>query len=219
MRQRVRVICLGFLSGYGLPVILLFSSGITGGEVPVNYMAFTGFLFPMSLGYAIVKHDLFDIDALIKRAAYYLALTTILTLAYIALLAVLNLLLHASDLTRSPCSHLALPLPSCCSSIPSKNSYKACSTACFFAYAIILRKFLSKPEVCWFRPCPSARFCPYCGTPFVTPLVSSTAAFFCRPRIAANMFQCTRAKENSDLFPNRLSRQYGTATKPCTHYI
>jgi len=102
VRQRVRVICLGFLSGYGLPVILLFSSGITGGEVPVNYMAFTGFLFPMSLGYAIVKHDLFDIDALIKRAAYYLALTTILTLAYIALLAVLNLLLHASDLTRSP---------------------------------------------------------------------------------------------------------------------
>jgi signal transduction histidine kinase len=106
-RQRIRIICLGFLSGYGLPVILLFSAGITGGAVSVNYMAFTGFLFPLSLGYAIVKHDLFDIDALVKRAAYYLALTTALTLSYVALLAVLNLLLHASDLIHSPLFPLA----------------------------------------------------------------------------------------------------------------
>lgn len=101
-RQRIRVICLGFLGGYGVPVILMFTSGVTGGEVAVNYMAFTGFLFPLSIGYAIVKHDLFDIDALLKRAAYYLTLTAVLTILYILLLAMLNFLLHASDLTRSP---------------------------------------------------------------------------------------------------------------------
>ena len=37
-------------------------------------------LFPVSLGYAIVKHDLFEIDAMLKRSLYYLTLTVILAL-------------------------------------------------------------------------------------------------------------------------------------------
>jgi signal transduction histidine kinase len=101
-RQRIRVILLGFLCGYAFPVILMVVSGVSGGDFAVNYIAFTAFLFPLSLGYAVVKHDLFEIDAFLKRGVFYLTLTVLLTGAYLVVLVVLNFVLHASELTRSP---------------------------------------------------------------------------------------------------------------------
>ncbi len=101
IRQRVRVLLLGFLGGYTLPGSVMLASGLTGGEVAVNYAGFTVFLFPLSIGYAIVKHDLFEIDALLKRGVFYLTLTATLTLAYIVLLAALNWTLQPSTFTQS----------------------------------------------------------------------------------------------------------------------
>lgn len=95
-RQRVRVILLGFLGGFAFPAAVMFASGITGGGVAVNYAGFTAFLFLLSLGYAIVKHDLFEIDALLKQGVYYLTLTALITLGYVALLAALNFTLRSS---------------------------------------------------------------------------------------------------------------------------
>jgi len=102
IRQRIRIILFGFCGGYAFPAALVLSSGVTGGEVAVNYMAFTAFLLPLSLGYAIVKHDLFEIDALLKRGVYYLTLTAVLTFAYLAFLAFLNLTLRSAEFTHSP---------------------------------------------------------------------------------------------------------------------
>src|SRR5215510_3177243 len=105
-RQRIRVILLGVLSGFAFPGVVMFASGVTGGGVAVNYAVFTVFLFPLSLGYAIVKHDLFEIEALLKRGVYYLTLTATLTFAYIAFLAIFGLTLRSSALIQSP----SLPL-------------------------------------------------------------------------------------------------------------
>ena len=80
---------------------------MTRGETAVNYAVFTIFVFPLSLGYAIVKHDLFEIDALLKRGAYYLTLTATLTFAYVLFVTTLNFLLHAS---HSPVVHLLFTL-------------------------------------------------------------------------------------------------------------
>jgi len=106
IRQRVRIIFLGFLSGFVFPAFLMFGSGISGGKVAVNYAVFTAFLFPLGVGYAIVKHDLFEIDALLKRGIYYLILTSILTVAFLIFLAALDLTLHHSEQARSPLFHL-----------------------------------------------------------------------------------------------------------------
>jgi signal transduction histidine kinase len=102
VRQRIRIILVGFSSGYAFPAALMLFSGISGGEIPVNYAAFTAFLLPLSLGYAIVKHDLFEIDALLKRSVYYLMLTAVLTVTYLALLALLNFTVSTAAFTRSP---------------------------------------------------------------------------------------------------------------------
>ena len=66
---------LGTLVGFALPSAIFVASAVSGGAVPVNTGAFTGFLFAVALAYAIVKHDLFEIDAMVKRGAYYLLLT------------------------------------------------------------------------------------------------------------------------------------------------
>ncbi len=94
VRQRIRVLLLGLLGGYAFPGILMFCSGITGGRVPVNYAGFTVLVFPLSIGYAILKHDLFEIDAMLKRGVFYLALTLTLTVSYLGFLGVLDLTLR-----------------------------------------------------------------------------------------------------------------------------
>ncbi len=106
IQQRIRVIILGFLGGFVFPALLMFGSGISGGKIAVNYAVFTAFLFPLSIGYAIVKHDLFEIDALLRRGIYYLILTSILTVAFLLFLAGLDFTLHHSEQARSPLFHL-----------------------------------------------------------------------------------------------------------------
>jgi signal transduction histidine kinase len=101
-RQRIRIIFLGFLGAFALPAALSSLSGLTGGGVAVNYSVFTMSLFPLSLGYAIVKHDLFEIDIVLKRAAYYLVLTAVLTLSYVVFLSGMNVFLRSSELAQSP---------------------------------------------------------------------------------------------------------------------
>lgn len=110
IRQRIRVVLLGFLGGFALPAGLMFASGVTGGDIAVNYGAFSAFLFPLSLGYAVVKHDLFDIDALLKRGVYYLTLTVTLSGGYLCFLTLLDLGLHSSEWARSPLFHLLFTL-------------------------------------------------------------------------------------------------------------
>jgi len=101
IRQKIRVVLLGFLSGFALPALLMLSSGVTGGSVAINYAGFTVILFPLSLAYAIVKHDLFEIDALLRRSVYYFTLTLTLTFTYLAFLTLLNFFFRSGDTTHS----------------------------------------------------------------------------------------------------------------------
>src|SRR5207249_1072151 len=100
-RQRVRVLTLGILFGIGLPSVVLVISAAVWGQVAMNTAAFTPFLFALSLAYAIVKHDLFEIDAMVKRGAYYLVLTGAVGAAYVGSVVVLNLVLEANAVTDS----------------------------------------------------------------------------------------------------------------------
>jgi signal transduction histidine kinase len=102
VRQRIRVLLLGFLCGFAFPGILMFYSGITGGQVAVNYAGFTVILFPLSIGYAIVKHDLFEIDALVKRSVYYISITATLAVAYLGFLGLTNWAVRSAQIAQSP---------------------------------------------------------------------------------------------------------------------
>jgi signal transduction histidine kinase len=100
-RQRVRIVTLGALFGYALPGIVLVSSAFRGGDVAMNLASYTPFLLALSMGYAIVVHDLFEIDAMVKRGAYYLVLTGAVGAAYVACVVLFDRALSADTVTQS----------------------------------------------------------------------------------------------------------------------
>jgi signal transduction histidine kinase len=89
-RQRVRMVTLGVLCGVAFPGALVLSSAISSGRLAVNVGTWTSVLFPLAVAYAIVKHDLFEIDAMMKRGAYYLLLTGAVGVAYAAAIILFN---------------------------------------------------------------------------------------------------------------------------------
>jgi len=99
VRQQIRVMTLGTLLGFAIPSVTFLASAVTGGSVPVNTAAFTGFLFALGLAYAVVKHDLFEIDAMVKRGAYYLLLTGAVGAAYMGAIVLFNLALPGAIAT------------------------------------------------------------------------------------------------------------------------
>ncbi len=93
VRQRFRTVTLGTLVGISVPGVIFLTSALTGGGVAVNVAGFTGFIFALAVAYAVVKHDLFEIDAMLKRGAYYILLTGAVAVAYAAAIALFNLAL------------------------------------------------------------------------------------------------------------------------------
>jgi signal transduction histidine kinase len=100
-RQRVRVVMLGTLCGFSIPGAIVLTSVAMGGGTAMNVGATTQFLFSLSLTYAILKHDLFDIDAMLKRAAYYVVLSALIAGAYIGAVVVFDAGLKARHITTS----------------------------------------------------------------------------------------------------------------------
>ena len=100
-RQRVRVMTLGTLFGFGVPGAVLVASAVVWGQVSMNIATFTPFLFALSIAYAIVKHDLLEIDAMVKRGAYYLLLTGAVGAAYMGAVVVFNSVLQQNAFTGS----------------------------------------------------------------------------------------------------------------------
>jgi signal transduction histidine kinase len=97
-RQRVRIVAVGVLLGLGLPGALAFVSALFGGTLAVNLGTLTPIIFALAVAYAIVKHDLFELDAMVKRGAYYLLLTGAVGVAYAAAVLLFNLALPGSVL-------------------------------------------------------------------------------------------------------------------------
>lgn len=109
-RQRTKVVGLGIVGGFGLPAVISLASGLSGSEVSFSFAGFTAPLFPVSLAYAIAKHDLFEIDTIIKRSVYYLSATFAITVAYALLIVTSNRALLGASFTQHPAFPLVFTL-------------------------------------------------------------------------------------------------------------
>ncbi|HYC56082.1 MAG TPA: ATP-binding protein [Candidatus Binatia bacterium] len=82
VRQRTLVVLLGSLGAF-LPTmifLLAFYGGIV--SLPFNFLAVPFMLFPLGIGYAVARHDLFDIDTVIKRTIVYATLSAFVFATY-----------------------------------------------------------------------------------------------------------------------------------------
>lgn len=67
-------------------------------------------LFPLSIGYTIVKHDLFAIDVIVRRTYGYVLSTASIVGAYALVVSTLNLAFQGSDVARSPAFSIGFAL-------------------------------------------------------------------------------------------------------------
>jgi sigma-B regulation protein RsbU (phosphoserine phosphatase) len=70
-------------------------------NVPWNFLAFFVVFFPASIAYAIVRHNLFDADAIIKRTVGYVAATVVVIGAYLGVSIMFNVYLGKYQLAQS----------------------------------------------------------------------------------------------------------------------
>jgi class 3 adenylate cyclase len=83
-RQRSRVILLGSAVAFLPPTIVMPLVLLAKIGVPFNLVVIPAFAFPMSVGYAIARHNLFDVDVYIKRALGYGSMTAVVGVGYLS---------------------------------------------------------------------------------------------------------------------------------------
>lgn len=82
-RQRVKVFMFAAAAAHAVPIALSLAGGFTGGQENWNYIALAGPLFPFAIGYATLRHDLLEIDEVVRRSLSYAIVTLIVTLTYV----------------------------------------------------------------------------------------------------------------------------------------
>jgi sigma-B regulation protein RsbU (phosphoserine phosphatase) len=104
-RLQSRVIFVGTILGFFIPALDLLSATLWGVAIfndPIVGFGVFFSLFPLSIGYTIVKHDLFAIDVIVRRTYGYLLSTGAIVATYAALVAVANVIFGTADAARSP---------------------------------------------------------------------------------------------------------------------
>jgi serine phosphatase RsbU (regulator of sigma subunit) len=103
-RLRSKLILLGLAITGLVPLVDFVSSAVFGIYLLPNFNFYLPFFifFPLSIAYSIVKHDLFDIDTIIKRTYGYLLTTGALAGMYGLFVLVANLAFGRYEITKSP---------------------------------------------------------------------------------------------------------------------
>jgi serine phosphatase RsbU (regulator of sigma subunit)/anti-sigma regulatory factor (Ser/Thr protein kinase) len=104
-RLQSRFIFIGTILGFLIPALDLLSGTLW--QVAIFSDPVLGFgvffsLFPLSIGYTIVKHDLFAIDVIVRRTYGYVLSTAAIVGAYAAMISIVNVAFGAADAARSP---------------------------------------------------------------------------------------------------------------------
>ena len=86
-RQRVKLLTLGVVAATAPGAFVAFHGALTGGQSSENVMGWSGLLLPGALAYAVLRTDLFEVDAILRRSVNYAILTALFALAYAAAIA------------------------------------------------------------------------------------------------------------------------------------
>lgn len=76
VRRRCQVVLLASMGGFLPTMVFLLAFYVGGVSLPFNFLAVPFVLFPVGIGYAVGKHDLFDVDTIVKRTIVYATLST-----------------------------------------------------------------------------------------------------------------------------------------------
>jgi adenylate cyclase len=101
VKQKSKIIFFGVTLAF-LPTVLLFLLvQLTKVNFPMNLTVYFILSFPASMAYAIIRHNLFDADTLIRRTVGYAVVTAILVGSYVLISLGLNFLVGDTRLAHS----------------------------------------------------------------------------------------------------------------------
>ncbi|MFN8642445.1 MAG: ATP-binding protein [Candidatus Binatia bacterium] len=81
-RQRARIVTGGVLFAALVPSLGLLAVTVAGMDIPINFLAPFFLLYPLSIGYAIARHNLFEVDRYLRLGVVYAAMTILVFLTY-----------------------------------------------------------------------------------------------------------------------------------------
>jgi len=100
-RERARMILFGVTIGF-LPAAIITLLVLTlKVHFPWNFLVLFVIFFPSSIAYSIVRHNLFDADAIIKRTVGYAVVTAIVVGGYVLVSVSLNVFLGKYEIAQS----------------------------------------------------------------------------------------------------------------------
>jgi signal transduction histidine kinase len=92
-KQRVKVLAAGTALAALPGVAVMAGSALSGGQSPENLMGWGGIMFPLAIGYAVLKDDLLGLSSIVRGALLWAVLTVVVGLGYAAVLAGIDLLM------------------------------------------------------------------------------------------------------------------------------
>ena len=103
LRQRARVLMLGFAVGQLVPVLGTTTEALFRVSVPhLNLLWRLNILFPLAVAYAMIRYDLFDLRAVIRTGTIYGVVTGLVALAYVGLITLLDVAFAALGVGAGP---------------------------------------------------------------------------------------------------------------------
>ena len=85
-RQQAKIVMAGVVCAAFLPSLGILSIIVFGAEVPMNLLAPFFIVYPLSIGYAIARHDLFAVDRYLRTGVVYAALSLVVFATYAAVI-------------------------------------------------------------------------------------------------------------------------------------
>ena len=120
-RRRARVVLTGAVVAFLVPVLGVLAVFLFGQRLSFSLLTLTGFLFPLSIGYAIARHDLFEADRFVKQALVYSVITALVSLAYAGALLLADGLAAGLVSSRSPVFPIAFVLVALATAVPLRD--------------------------------------------------------------------------------------------------
>jgi signal transduction histidine kinase len=103
VQQRAKVLFLGSLFGFIPPTLVFMGSVALDVNPPGGYLAATPLiLIPVTFAYAIFRHDLLDVNIVVRRSLFYVAFIGVAGALYFVILLVFSVGAQRAPLSRSP---------------------------------------------------------------------------------------------------------------------
>ena len=100
-RQRARMILFGVTIAFLPSTAIMMGFYLLKVNFPWNFLVIFIIFFPASIAYSIVRHNLFDADAVIKRTVGYFVVTVVVVGAYAGVTLALNVFASKYELAQS----------------------------------------------------------------------------------------------------------------------